>query len=73
MDLRILWDCKKSGVITKFSRFKLANRRFKNSYVYKKYQIRLPEEEIKSKQSAIAEIPAAKEISYRLNLENRIT
>ena len=33
-----------------FLRFKLANRNFNNSHVYKKCQIRLLEEEIKTKE-----------------------
>ena len=40
-------------VIPKFLRFKLANRHLKNSHVYKKCQIRLLEEEIKSKRKRI--------------------
>ena len=53
MNLRLLLDCKKNGVIPKFLRFKLANRHLKNSHVYKKCQIRLLEEEIKSKRKRI--------------------
>ena len=53
LDLRFLLDCKKNGVIPKFLRFKLANRHLKNSHVYKKCQIRLLEEEIKSKRKRI--------------------
>lgn len=49
LDLRFLWDCKKSGFVPKFSRFKLANRHFKNSHARKNFQIRLLEDEIKSK------------------------
>ena len=48
LDLRFLLDCKKNGVIPKFLRFKLANRQLNNSHVYRKCQIRLLEEEIKS-------------------------
>ena len=40
-------------VIPKFLHFKLANRYLKNSHVYKKCQIGLLEEEIKSKQKRI--------------------
>ena len=36
LDLRLLLDCKKKGVIPKFLRFKLANRHLKNSHVYRK-------------------------------------
>ena len=46
-------DYKKNGVITKFLRFKLANRHLNNSYVYRKCQIRLLEEEIKSRRKRI--------------------
>ena len=53
LDLRFLLDFKKNGVIPKFLRFKLANRHLKNSHVYKKCQIRLLEEEIKSKRKRI--------------------
>ena len=53
LDLRLLLDCKKNGVIPKFLRFKLANRHLKSSHVYKKCQIRLLEEEIKSKRKRI--------------------
>ena len=53
LDLRFLLDCKKNGVIPKFLRFKLANRHLKNSHVYMKCQIRLLEEEIKSKRKKI--------------------
>ena len=49
LDLMFLLDCKNKGVIPKFLRFKLANRHLKNSHVYKKCQIRLLEEEIRSK------------------------
>ena len=41
-------------VIPKFLHFKLANRQLKNSHVYKKCQIRLLEEEIKSKGKRIS-------------------
>ena len=53
LDLRFLLDCKKNGVIPKFLRFKLANRHLNNSHVYRKCQLRLLEEEIKSKQMRI--------------------
>ena len=46
-------DCKKNGVIPKFLRFKLANRHLNNSHVYRKCQLRLLEEEIKSKRKRI--------------------
>ena len=49
LDLRFLLDCKKNGVIPKFLRFKLANRHLNNSHVYRKCQLRLLEQEIKSK------------------------
>ena len=49
LDLRFLLDCKKNGVISKFLRFKLANRHLNNSHVYRKCQLRLLEEETKSK------------------------
>ena len=38
---------------TKVSPFQISNRHLKNSYVYKKCQIRLLEEEIKAKQKRI--------------------
>ena len=53
LDPRFLLDCKKSGVIPKFLRFKLANRHLNNSHVYRKCQLRLLEEEIKSKRKRI--------------------
>ena len=53
LDLRFLLDCKKNGVIPKFLRFKLANRHLNNSHVYRKCQLRLLEEEIKSKRKRI--------------------
>ena len=46
-------NCKKNGVIPKFPHFKLANRQLNNSHVYRKCQIRLLEEEIKSKRKKI--------------------
>ena len=46
-------DCKKNGVIPKLLCFKLANRHLKNCHWCKKSQIRLLEEEIKSKQKRI--------------------
>ena len=46
-------DSKKNGVIPKLLRFKLANRHLKNSHVYKKNQVRLLKEEIKSKRKRI--------------------
>ena len=49
LDLRFLLDCNNKGFMPKFLRFKLANRHLKNSHVYRKCQIRLLEEEIKSK------------------------
>ena len=49
LDLRLLMDCKRNGVIPKFLRFKLANRHLKSPHGYKKCQIRLLEEEIRSK------------------------
>ena len=53
LDLRFLLDCKKNGVILKFLHFKFANRHLRNFHVYKKWQIKLLEEEIKSKQNRI--------------------
>ena len=53
LDLTFLLDCKKNGVIPNFLRFELANRHFKYSQVYRKYQIRLLKEEIKSKRKRI--------------------
>ena len=53
LDLRFLLDCKNNSVIPKFPRFKLTNRHFKSSNVYKKFQIRLLEEEIRSKRKKI--------------------
>ena len=53
LDLRFMLDCKKNGVIPKFLRFKLANRHLNNSHVYRKCQLRLLEEEIKSKRKRI--------------------
>ena len=47
--VRILLGCKKNDVIPKFISFKLANRQLNNFRVYRKCQIRLLEEEIKSK------------------------
>ena len=41
------------GVIPKFLRFKLVNRHLDNSHVYRKCQLRLLEEEIKSKRKRI--------------------
>ena len=49
LDLRFLLDCENNGVVPKFLRFKLANRHLKSSRAYKKCQIRLLEEEIRSK------------------------
>ena len=46
---RVFVGWKKNGVVPKSFRFKLGNRHLKNSHMYKKYQIRLLEEEIKSK------------------------
>ena len=46
-------DCKKNSVIPKFFRFKLAIRHLNNSHVYRKCQLRLLEEEIKSEQKRI--------------------
>ena len=53
LGLRFLLDCKSNGVIPIFLRFKLANRHLKSSHVYKKCQIRLLEEEIRSKRKKI--------------------
>ena len=46
-------DYKKNGVIPKFLGFKLANRHLNNSYVYRKCQLRLLEEEIKSSERGL--------------------
>ena len=46
-------DYKKNGVIPKFLCFKLVNRHLNNSHVYRKCQLRLLEEEIKSKRKRI--------------------
>ena len=53
LDLRFLLDCKKNCVITKFLRFKLANRYLNNSHVYRNCQLTLLDEEIKSKRRRI--------------------
>ena len=53
LDLRFLLDCKNNGVIPKFLRFELANIHLKNSHVCKKCQIRLLEEEVRSKRKRI--------------------
>ena len=53
LDLKFLLACKNSTAIPKFLRFKLANRHLKTSHVYKKCQIRLLEEGIKSKRKWI--------------------
>ena len=54
LDLRLFLDCKKDGVIPKFLLIKISERHLKNSHVYKKCQIRLLEEEIKSKEKRIS-------------------
>ena len=46
-------DYKKNGVSPKFLCFKLVNRHLNNSHVYRKCQLRLLEEEIKSKRKRI--------------------
>ena len=53
LDLRFFLDCKKNGVIPKFLCFKLANRHLNNSHVYRKCQLTLLEEELKSKRKRI--------------------
>ena len=53
LDLRFLLECKKNNLIPKFLQFKLANRHFHNSVVYKKCQIKLLEEEIRAKRKII--------------------
>ena len=53
LDLRFFLDCKYNGVIPKCLRFKLANRHLNNSHVYRKCQLRLLEEELKSKRKRI--------------------
>ena len=55
LHLTFLLDCKKNGVFPNFLRFELVNRHFKYSQVYRKYQIRLLKEEIKSKRINILE------------------
>ena len=50
--VKITCSYSKEGV-SKFLLFKSANRHFKNSHVYKKCQIRLLEEEVKSKRKRI--------------------
>ena len=53
LDLRLLLDCKKNSVTPNFLRFQLGNRHLNNSHVYRKCQLRLLEEEIKSKRKRI--------------------
>ena len=53
LNIKFLLDWKKNDVIPKFLRFKLANRHLKNSQAYKNCQIRLLEEETKSKRERI--------------------
>ena len=53
LDPEFLLEWKKNGVVPKSFRFKLGNRHLKNSHMYKKCQIRLLEEEIRSKQIRI--------------------
>ena len=50
LDLRFLLNCKKNGVIQVSP---LITKHLKNSHAYKKCQIKLFEEEIKSKQKRI--------------------
>ena len=59
LDLRFLLDCKNKAVISKFIRFKLVSRHLKNSHLYKKCEIRLLEEEIKSKRKTINTLESA--------------
>ena len=53
LDLRFLLECKKSNLIPKFLQFKLAKRHLYNSVVYKKFQIKLLEEEIRANRKRI--------------------
>ena len=49
----VFLDCKRNGVVPKLLRFKLTNRHLNNFHVYRKWQLRLLEEEIKSKRKRI--------------------
>ena len=51
--LRVLLDCKKNNVIPKVLQFKLANRQLHNSLLCKKCQIKLLDEEIRTKRKRI--------------------
>ena len=53
LDLRFLLECKKNNLIPKFLQFKLAKRHLYNSVVYKKFQIKLLEEEIRANRKRI--------------------
>ena len=53
MDLMFLLECKKNNLIPKFLQFKLAKRHLYNSVVYKKFQIKLLEEEIRANRKRI--------------------
>ena len=53
LDLRFLLEFKKNNLIPKFLQFELANRHLYNSVVYKKCQIKLLEEEIRTKRKRI--------------------
>ena len=53
LDQRFLLDFNENVVILSFLRFKLSNKHLKNSHVCKKCQIRLLEQEIKSKRKRI--------------------
>ena len=68
LDLRFLLDCKKNGVIPKFLRFKLGNRHLNNSHVYRKCQLRLPEEEIKLKQKRLIVLKMIRRVKEELQI-----
>ena len=53
LDLRFLLECKENNLIPKVLQFKLANRHLHNSAVYRKCQIKLLEEEIRTKREKI--------------------
>ena len=53
LDLRFLLECKENNLIPKVLQFKLAYRHLHNSVVYRKCQIKLLEEEIRTKREKI--------------------
>ena len=53
LDLRLLLECKKKNLISKFLQFKLANRYLHHSVIYKKCQIKLLKEEIRANRKRI--------------------